>query len=360
MGTLNSYIRGALAARQLAAQIEELQGARQQRQLALTQEERAVRLAALQEAASRGQILGQTEAGGQVNVPDLGQIAIPGITRRQELEAAGAKSRSKATTAGQLEAQTEAFDALNKKAILDAKSKLEAAGIKPEDEGYNRQLARMLGVQEEIPISIGGQTYHLPAKDAVGLLEKREERTQKLADAKSLADYRAQLQKDRDAIQNAAALNRAKVLAGAKPANAAELRAANFYLRGADAESELLELEGHISGLSVAGQIRQAHAPNLLQTPEGKLYLQAKRQFVEAYLRKDSGAQISPTEFDKADATYFIQAGDTQEVIDRKRKARKQLLDAMRKESGRALEPAPQTRGIEDILDVDAEGNVVP
>lgn len=48
MGTLNSYIRGALAARQLAAQMEELLGARQQRTIQQQQAQRAEELFPLQ------------------------------------------------------------------------------------------------------------------------------------------------------------------------------------------------------------------------------------------------------------------------------------------------------------------------
>jgi hypothetical protein len=61
---------------------------------------------------------------------------------------------------------------------------------------------------------------------------------------------------------------------------------------------------------------------NYAQSPEYQLYDQAKRDFVNALLRRESGAVIAPSEFANAEAQYFPRPGDSPEVIAQKRKNR--------------------------------------
>jgi hypothetical protein len=61
---------------------------------------------------------------------------------------------------------------------------------------------------------------------------------------------------------------------------------------------------------------------NYLLTPEYQQYSQAKRDFVNAVLRKESGAAIAASEFENADKQYFPQPGDSPQVIEQKRKNR--------------------------------------
>lgn len=58
---------------------------------------------------------------------------------------------------------------------------------------------------------------------------------------------------------------------------------------------------------------------NQLNTPAGQQLDQAKRNFVNAVLRRESGAAIAPSEFDSADKQYFPQPGDSAEVVQQKR-----------------------------------------
>lgn len=57
-------------------------------------------------------------------------------------------------------------------------------------------------------------------------------------------------------------------------------------------------------------------------------YTQAKRDFINALLRKESGAVIGDNEFASADKQYFTQIGDSKEVVDQKAKNR-QLAQTM-------------------------------
>lgn len=65
-------------------------------------------------------------------------------------------------------------------------------------------------------------------------------------------------------------------------------------------------------------------ATNFTQSPEQQQVEQAKRDFVNAVLRRESGAAISPKEFANAEQQYFPQPGDKPETI--KQKARNRAL----------------------------------
>ena len=58
--------------------------------------------------------------------------------------------------------------------------------------------------------------------------------------------------------------------------------------------------------------------PNILKSEDRQNYEQAQRNFINSVLRKESGAAISPSEFDSAAKQYFPQPGDSQAVIDQK------------------------------------------
>jgi hypothetical protein len=75
-------------------------------------------------------------------------------------------------------------------------------------------------------------------------------------------------------------------------------------------------------------------AGNLLTSPEYKLYDQAKRDFVNAVLRFESGAAIAASEFANADVQYFPQPGDTEAVIRQKRNNRDLAIAVMKRSAG--------------------------
>jgi hypothetical protein len=56
---------------------------------------------------------------------------------------------------------------------------------------------------------------------------------------------------------------------------------------------------------------------------------QARRDFINAVLRKESGAVISPQEFANADRQYFPQPGEGKKVRDQKREARRRATELM-------------------------------
>lgn len=73
---------------------------------------------------------------------------------------------------------------------------------------------------------------------------------------------------------------------------------------------------------------------NWTQSPKQQQVEQAQRDFVNAVLRRESGAVISPAEFDNATKQYFPQPGDSQEVIKQKQFNRENAIQALEAGSG--------------------------
>lgn len=76
-------------------------------------------------------------------------------------------------------------------------------------------------------------------------------------------------------------------------------------------------------------------------------YEQAQENWVTANLRKESGAVISPEEMQKEIRKWFPVVGNSEKVIEQKRKSRIVAEDSMRRNAGRALATQPsQQRNI--------------
>ena len=69
-------------------------------------------------------------------------------------------------------------------------------------------------------------------------------------------------------------------------------------------------------------------------SPEQQQVEQARRNFVSAVLRKESGAAIGVDEYKNEERKYFPQAGDTDAVIKQKQKARELAIEALKAQAG--------------------------
>lgn len=119
-----------------------------------------------------------------------------------------------------------------------------------------------------------------------------------------------------------------------------------FYLRTLDANETLNQLEQQ--GLDFLQQNAEAvplGLGNYVRTPEFQKFDQARRDFVNAILRRESGAVISPEEFDNANKQYFPQPGDSPEVIAQKRRNRQNAIEGLRIGSGEGAGYVDQSRG---------------
>jgi hypothetical protein len=97
----------------------------------------------------------------------------------------------------------------------------------------------------------------------------------------------------------------------------------NMPVIGGSLGSTVNMLPNNVMGIPTGGQ-----------SADQQSLLAAKRNFVTAVLRKESGAAISPSEFATEDLKYFPQRGDSQQVIDQKADARELAIKAMKIQAG--------------------------
>lgn len=75
---------------------------------------------------------------------------------------------------------------------------------------------------------------------------------------------------------------------------------------------------------------------NLANSPGWMQFQQAKKEWMAALLRKDTGAAVTPQEFEIYDQTYFPQPGEDATTVENKRKSRAQVAADLAAGSGGA------------------------
>lgn len=135
--------------------------------------------------------------------------------------------------------------------------------------------------------------------------------------------------------------NGAVQLTGPKAPNKDELDAAGYADRLAEAEKV-------IGGLEDVGASRlqnlESSVPlvgNSLVSSDFQKFDQARRNFINAQLRRESGAVIGPSEFAEGNRQYFPQPGDSKEVLAQKRAARATAIANMARSAGPTYKAAP-------------------
>jgi len=98
----------------------------------------------------------------------------------------------------------------------------------------------------------------------------------------------------------------------------------------------LVESEGTIAQLGSMFTGQDAFGgllPNAMQSSERQQFEQSKRNFINAVLRRESGAAIADSEFDSADLQYFPQRGDSPEVVVQKAQNRNTVINNLYREA---------------------------
>lgn len=126
--------------------------------------------------------------------------------------------------------------------------------------------------------------------------------------------------------------------------NGEQSNAVAFGARALDSQNTLRQLEA--AGTTNTNPINRAAsaipgvggalgaATNWLNSDQQQSYDQAKRNFVSAVLRKESGAAISQDEFANEDKKYFPQAGDSAATIEQKARARDLAIEGLKAQAG--------------------------
>jgi len=122
-----------------------------------------------------------------------------------------------------------------------------------------------------------------------------------------------------------------------KPPTADNLKAAGYHDRLIEANSIIAGLEG--VGQEIWGMITgKEKFPNILKSSDRQRLEQAERNFINSVLRRESGAVISPSEFENAAKQYFPQPGDSDKTLIQKRANRSTAIANFQREAGSALQ----------------------
>lgn len=122
-----------------------------------------------------------------------------------------------------------------------------------------------------------------------------------------------------------------------------QFKAAGFAKRLLESDSVFNDLEAGGFDRSSAGSSMASMLPNRMQSADTQKQKQAERNFVNAQLRRESGAAISQSEFDSAELQYFPRSGDSAEVKKQKAANRMSVLQALKAESGDAWDRLNRT-----------------
>jgi len=107
-----------------------------------------------------------------------------------------------------------------------------------------------------------------------------------------------------------------------KPLNDAQSLSLGYANRVQQA-SQIIDSVG--SKFTGRGSVMSGLIPNIYKSEDRQKFEQAQTNFINAVLRKESGAAISPSEFDSARRQYFPQPGDLKGVLEQK-KANRDLV----------------------------------
>ena len=129
------------------------------------------------------------------------------------------------------------------------------------------------------------------------------------------------------------------IVSGVRPApkgmNENQAKAAGFADR-INESSPVLNTAPQSVGASVLSGVPGG---NFALTPEQQSFFQAERNFINAVLRRESGAVISPEEFSNARMQYIPQPGDSPQVLEQKRRNRETVQRSFARDAGPSYKP---------------------
>lgn len=128
--------------------------------------------------------------------------------------------------------------------------------------------------------------------------------------------------------------------AATKPMTQDQGNAMIFGRRAAESDSILNDLEGKYSRASLGTRETLGNTwvigpslgaiGNIVASKESQQAEQAQRNFINAVLRRESGAAIAPTEFESAKKQYFPSVGDSEAVVKQKAANRKATIESLK------------------------------
>ena len=123
-----------------------------------------------------------------------------------------------------------------------------------------------------------------------------------------------------------------------KPLTQEERLSQGYANRAFEADTIINQLGSQFTGVSsYLGGI----LPNVLKSSERQQFEQAQRNFVNAVLRRESGAAIAESEFENARLQYFPQPGDNLDVLAQKARNRQIVIQSLQLSGGKLSNDDP-------------------
>ncbi|MFA6078115.1 MAG: hypothetical protein WC724_03835 [Candidatus Paceibacterota bacterium] len=131
-----------------------------------------------------------------------------------------------------------------------------------------------------------------------------------------------------------------------KPATAAQETTALYANRLEQSNAIISKLDDYVMNANPISYSLQTKLPNVANTLKSGNFQsvdQAQRNFINAVLRRESGAVISPAEFENGKQQYFAQPGDKPEVVAQKKANRDMVQSGFINGAGSAYTPMVDT-----------------
>jgi hypothetical protein len=144
-----------------------------------------------------------------------------------------------------------------------------------------------------------------------------------------------------------------------KPPTEFQGKSALYANRAAEAEKILSSLDYSPAALGTKSAMENTPliggalgaAGNMMLTADNQKAEQAQRNFVNAILRQESGAVISPAEFENAKKQYFPSVGDSEAVKAQKAENRRVAIESIRNNAEGIMDTSIGGRGASDSWD---------
>lgn len=131
-----------------------------------------------------------------------------------------------------------------------------------------------------------------------------------------------------------------------RPPTQAQETVATYAARLEQSNPTLIDLTDDISKMNPINFETQTRLPSFLQSSEIQQYMQAARNFINATLRRESGAVISDSEFDNAYKQYLPKPGDSEATLIQKRQNRDVVQASFKKGAGPAYQSVDELLGV--------------
>lgn len=130
-----------------------------------------------------------------------------------------------------------------------------------------------------------------------------------------------------------------------KAPTTAQQTVSEYAARIEQANPIIEQLEKDIKNMNYISFAAQIKLPSAFQSEKMQQYMQSARNFINAKLRRESGAVIAESEFTEARQQYLPQPGDSDNVLADKKANRDLVYSALRNASGNAYQSVDELLG---------------